>query len=122
MTHGEHERHHNAEEEENWLSDSSYDEGDHYYDPYGLVDYTYDQIYHDYDFHIEQDPHDEEMYHISYPPPAWVQEERHDAVPQRRGSNRNSQPRSKRTQRNGIEDFVPVNYFRFSQALQDAPL
>ena len=52
------------------LSDSEYDEADHYYDPYGLVDYTYDQIYHDYDFHIEQDPHDKEMYHISYPAPA----------------------------------------------------
>ena len=40
--HGAHERHHNSEEEENWLTDSEYDEDHHYYDPYGLVDYTYD--------------------------------------------------------------------------------
>jgi len=70
--HGAHERHPGFEEEENWLHDPDLADDDHYHDPYGLRDYTYGQIYHDYDFHIEQDPHDEEMYHISYPPPAWV--------------------------------------------------
>ena len=84
------------------MSDYS-DENDYEADPYGLVDYSYDQIYHDYDFHIEQDPHDQETYHISYPAPAHHERRRHQA-------------------RNGIEDLVPVNYFRFSKALEDEPV
>ena len=41
------------------------------------------------------------MFHISYPAPA--HKRRHHA-------------------RNGIEDLVPVNYFRFSKALEDEPV
>ena len=67
---------HFDEDNENWLSDYS-DESDYESDPYGLLDYSYDHIYHDYDFHIEQDPHDEEMYHISYPAPAHHDRIRH---------------------------------------------
>ena len=106
----DHHHHHSSDDHENWLSDYS-DENDYdYYDPYGLVDYSYDHIYHDYDFHIEQDPHDEEMFHISYPAPTRLVEEHHE-------------PHKRRHQaRNGIEDLVPMNYFRFSKALEDEPV
>ena len=48
----DHHHHHSSSDHENWISDYS-DESDYDYDPYGLIDYSYDHIYHDYDFHIE---------------------------------------------------------------------
>merc|ERR1712151_363718 len=49
--HSKQRRHHYYEDETNLIQDPHHSED--FYDPYGLRDYTYDQIYHDYHFHVE---------------------------------------------------------------------